>query len=183
MFQERTFLVPTCPQKFQDLLLYRHLWRNILFFKLSHNKVRYWRSSVSCLWLPPRSSTYSKKYDLCPPSSTFSVQRHFCVIKNSTKSGVFWAGFWARSFGGKKQPDKNGPKNTLCNAKNRQHWWVCKWDSSLGGENRHTSQVPLKHLLKCSFSEIPTISLTPYREFEQHPHKPHRRQLIFKFSV
>jgi hypothetical protein len=28
-------------------------WRNILFFKLSHNSVRYERSSVSCLCLGP----------------------------------------------------------------------------------------------------------------------------------
>jgi hypothetical protein len=40
-----------------------------------------------------------------------------------------------------------------------------------------------KRLLKRSFSEIPTRFLTPYREFEQHPHTPHRRQLIFKFSL
>jgi hypothetical protein len=37
--------------------------------------------------------------------------------------------------------------------------------------------------LKRSFSEIPTIFLTPYREFDPCPHTPHTRQLIFKFSV
>jgi hypothetical protein len=34
--------------------------------------------------------------------------------------------------------------------------------------------------LKRSFSEIPTIVLTPYQEFNQRPHTPHTRQLIFK---
>jgi hypothetical protein len=29
------------------------------------------------------------------------------------KNGFSWAVFWARSFGGKKLLDKNGPKNTL----------------------------------------------------------------------
>jgi hypothetical protein len=43
-------------------------------------------------------------------------------------------------------------------------------------------KIPVNKLkLKRSFSEITTRFLTPYREFEEHPHTPHRRQLIFKF--
>jgi hypothetical protein len=35
-------------------------------------------------------------------------------IVPKSKSGFSSAWFWARSFGGKKLLDKNGPKNTLC---------------------------------------------------------------------
>jgi hypothetical protein len=38
-------------------------------------------------------------------------------------------------------------------------------------------QQKLPLALKRSFSKIPTRFLTPYREFEQRPHKPHKYRL------
>jgi hypothetical protein len=46
-------------------------WRNILFFKLSHNRVRYRQSSVDCLCLKPSSTVFPAKL-----SFKFSVWRH-----------------------------------------------------------------------------------------------------------
>jgi hypothetical protein len=47
----------------------KKFWRNILFFKLLHNKVRYGRSSVSCLWAKTACETSGAGLD--PPIDLF----------------------------------------------------------------------------------------------------------------
>jgi hypothetical protein len=74
-------------------------------------------SEISSPTNPQIIHLFKKVYFFFTHFLTFSVQRHFCGNKNSTKSGFSWAWFWARSFDGKKLLDKNGPNNTLCGVK------------------------------------------------------------------
>jgi hypothetical protein len=45
-------------------------WRNIQFFKLSHNRVRYGRYSVSCLWAKQDVLLNERELKICTAATT-----------------------------------------------------------------------------------------------------------------